>query len=556
MKLDPLNIRIMDVNNFIKTRGLQEVTSSFVHASSSNQFHPDGLFSETIFGPIASEERFKRHGYIKLNCRVFHPVAFQNLQSIKRFYVEIMAKRAYAIWDPEQADFIKAVEGDEGADTGYAFFLSHFNEIDFKKNRSLSRNDKINVLTKYKDKILIDKIIVIPAGIRDIKEEGDRVEKDSINSLYTSIMANAKNMLDGDDLDPICDNVHYTIQRKVLEVHDYLIDMFSGKTGFAEGKYGHRSIVNGTRNVITATSLESTDPSSPQYHKIDETKVPLFQCAKGFLPLVTHYIKTVFYSPIIGDTSDNVALIEPDTLKLTYVPIDPKDKDKLITSDGIMKTIDLFRDPEFRFKPVSATSTTDYGSKELYLYMLYDEGDKIYVFRDVVELKMTFERIGKPFDPSKVRPMSYAEMIYVATYVSSKGKYGTVTRYPVTDENSIYPAKTHLVTTAPSRIVQWVANIESEQSFELPEYPVLNGQFIDALTVHPSKLKGLQGDFDGDTVSWIPIYSREANEECEKYVNNISNFVMASGQPVTGCDDICNITMYALTAEPPKSGRQ
>lgn len=493
----PLNIQLMDIDQIIKERGLKEVTSVMVHSSSSSQFDPNGLFSEQIFGEIASPERHLRHGWIDLHCTVFNPIAFQNIQSIRRFYVEIMSGKAYAVWNKYERDFDKASEYEDGADTGFAFFLKHFHEINFKKNNSLKRNDKIDVLIRYKNQILINKMLVCPAAIRDMREEDGRVEKDSINSLYASLINNSKAMPPGSDNDPIYDTVHYAIQRKVLEIYEYLLNMFSGKTGFAEGKYGHRAIAQGTRNVITATSLESASPYSPQYHKVDESKIPLFQAAKGFSSLVVHYIKNIFYSPIVSDTADQVALIDPDTLGLTYVPISSKDKDLLLTSEGIMKTIDRFRDPEFRFRPVTAMSD---DGKKYYLYLLYDDGKKIFVFRDLAETKRWFEDSKIKWDQDKVRPMSYAEMLYVATYVSANGKYGTITRYPVTDENSIYPCRTHVVSTSPGRIVRWVTNLETGAGVDLPEYPMHGSSFIDAATLHPSKLKGLGADFDGNCV--------------------------------------------------------
>ena len=544
----PLNIELMDINKMIKERGILEVTSTLIHTSSSTEFHPDGLFSERIFGEIASPERHLRHGYINLRCRVFHPIVFQNLQSIKRFYVEIISGKSYAIWNKQEKDFERADEFDEGADTGFVFFLTHFPEIEFKKNASLKRNDKIDVIEKYKDRILIDKLIVIPAGIRDIKEDAGRQEKDSINSLYASVLNNARAMPDGADMDPIFNQVHYAIQRKVMEVYEYLLEMTTGKTGYFEGKYGARDVALGTRNVITATSLEATDPTSPQYHKVDETKVPLYQAAKGVQPLIVHYIRTVFYSPIITDSADNVPLIDPETLQLTYVTVDDKDKDAMITSEGILKTIDKFRDPEFRFRSVSARA----GGKPYYLYLVYDDKDKIYVFRNIFEFKQIFEELKKPFDPHKVRPLSYAEMLYVATYVSTKDKFGTITRYPVTDNNSIYPTRTHLISTSPARVVKWITHADTETGLQLPEYPVLSAKFVDALLLHPSKLKGLAADFDGDTVSWIPLLSNEVTKECEKYVHDKSNFIEPSGLPVTVCDDLCAITMYALTSNPKK----
>lgn len=482
-----LNISVMDVEKFIKERMCGEVTSTFIHVPSEpTKFDPNGLFSETIFGDIGTPERFTRHGYITLNCRVFHPLMFQNIRALKRSYIDIIAGKAFAIWDAANNEFINAGEDDEGADTGFAFFLKHFDKLDFKKNQSLKRNDKINVLTKYKDRIFIKHCIVIPAGIRDMKEDEGRVEKDSINSLYSSLINSARAMVPTGDLDPIYDVVHYAVQRKVNEIYEYLSNLVEGKRGFLQGKLGHRSIIGSTRNVITATSLEAVSPESPQYHRCDETKVPLFQTAKCFASLMVYQLKSLFYSSIIEQSSDSIPLIDPVTFKLVYTPIDPKDKDLLVTEEGIQKTIDRFRDVDFRRRPVVARS----DKRPYYLYLVYDDGDKIYIFRNLEEFKGSFEG---DFNPTKVRPLTYAEMLYTAAYFATIGKHVLCVRYPISDEQNIFPSKIHVMSTSPARVVTLATN-SGNGDIVLPEWPVTGAKFVDAVMIHPTKLRGLGAD--------------------------------------------------------------
>jgi len=541
----PLNIAIMDVEKFIKDHALKEVTSPLIHNSSSSDFHPEGLFSELIFAPVTSEERMTRHAFIRLNCKVLHPVIYQNLQAMKRFYVEIMAGREYAIWDKQEKDFIRSSETEEGADTGYSFFLKHFKEINFKKNQSLRREDKINIMIKYKDRALIEYCIVIPAGIRDMSEEEGRIEKGSINSLYTSLLSSTKAMPPFGNEDPLYDSVHFSIQRKVMEIYECLYNMVEGKKGFLQGKLAHRHIVGGTRNVITATNMEAPEPDSPQAHRPNEVKVPLYQAAKGFSSLVVYWMRLLFYSNVISQGSDSVSMIDPETNLLGYVPIDDKDKDLLLTSNGIQKTIDRFRDPDFRFRPVIVRSK----GKPYYLYLVYDDVKDIYIFRNLNEFKQDYKGT---FDPKKLHPLTYIEMMYIATYYASKGKYGLITRYPVTDQQSIFPSKTHLMSTAPARVVNFVTNASTGAGELLPEYPVMGATVEDVLKFHPSKRAGLTADYDGDTVSWNPIYGKEANEECEKYCNSPQNYILPSGKTQVGTDDLVAITVHALTANPPK----
>lgn len=502
----PFNISLLDVDKYIKEHGTKEVTSAFIKESSSNRFHPGGLFSELIFGQIASEERSLTSGFMSLNCSVFHPIIFQNIVSIKRLYGEIMAGTTYVKWNQDEGDFERAAENEEGADTGYTFFMKHFDNINFKSTASLRRSDKVEVVLKYKDTRLVDKIIVIPAGIRDVKDSTmGRMEKDSINSLYASLLANASAMPKGADKNPLFDTVHYIVQKKVNDIYEQLSTMVRGKGGFFEGKFYHRNIARGTRNVITASQMEAESPDSPQFHKVTETKVPLFQAAKAAANQLVYWYKSLFYDQILNNSSDNIPLINKDTLKLEYVPIDAKDKDRLLTADGIEKTIDRFRDPFNRFMPASAR-VANYGSKPTYyyLYMVYDIGSDVYIFRNVDEFKARMKDLGHEVDSTKIRALTNAEMLYIATYFALQGTHGFVTRYPVTDEQSIYPSETHLMTTSPSRQIKLRMNItvgDEEGSYVmLPEYPIIGRDFVDALMLHPTRLKSLTADFDGNCV--------------------------------------------------------
>ena len=96
----PFNIKVMDVDDFIQEVGARPVTSLAIHTPSSTEFHPDGLFSEEIFGMIGSEERLKTaFGYIELNTVILAPVIYRHLVKLSAFYEDIMAGKSYAIFD-------------------------------------------------------------------------------------------------------------------------------------------------------------------------------------------------------------------------------------------------------------------------------------------------------------------------------------------------------------------------------------------------------------------------------------------------------------------------
>src|SRR5574343_1376865 len=93
---NPFNVWILEADEYIRKNNIKEVTSPYIYQPSSTLLHPEGLFSEEIFGQIASVERYFRPGYIALNTKVFHPKLYLELIGLKKFYEDILTGTAYA----------------------------------------------------------------------------------------------------------------------------------------------------------------------------------------------------------------------------------------------------------------------------------------------------------------------------------------------------------------------------------------------------------------------------------------------------------------------------
>lgn len=490
----PVNIGLMNVDAFIDQHQCKQVTSLFIRESSSDEFHHDGLFSEDIFGQIGSSERLITFGFIDLRTTIIQPLIYGYLIRIKGLYGEIMAGKTYAIFDKTEMDFKSAGADEPGANTGYKFFIDHFNDIKLKKTESASQNDKVAVIEKYRKSCLIGRFLVLPAGLRDMKVDEGKPASDSINKLYSSLMnyCQAMPMNAQAANSDVFDSVRFAIQKKANEIYEFLFDMMEGKFGYFQRKYASRNLALGTRNVITPADMSGESPTDPSYLKCDEVKVPLFQAAKMFQPLVVYHVREIT-GEIITQFADQVALINPDNFKMEYQAITEDEKNLFITSEGIEKLISLFRDKEFRFNPVYINAE---NGKKYYLYLVYDDGQYIYNFRDIEAFRQMYAKIGL-FNPAKIHPMTYAELLYLATYITTVDKYAYVTRYPAIEIGSTVPCKVHLGTTAPSRKVTVSTLAFGEtRDFILPEYPVLGASFVDSTILHPSILKGLGADFD------------------------------------------------------------
>lgn len=498
MPLDPLNIWLMDVNAFIRENKCMPVTSVFIRETTTNEFKHDGLFSEDIFGQINTPDRLVRFGYIDLRTQVLHPLIYINIVKLKALYGEIMARKTYAVFNPETKEFERASEDTEDANTGYQFFMSHLYDLKFEKNQSLRHNEMVDVIERHQKLLTLFQCLVMPAGLRDLREDEGKPAADSINKLYSSLINYTLALPTTRTTSDIYDNVRFSIQKKLAEIYDYIFNMIEGKFGFFQRKYGSRNLALGTRNVVSTASMAALSPDDPQYLKMDEIKIPLFQACKMYTPLIIYNIRMLFLNEVFNITSDQVALIDPETNNLVYQPIDEDEKSRFLSSEGIEKMIDLFRDPEFRFTPVVVYNEEGKG---YYLYMVYDDNEVVYLTRSVSEVINKINQEIGVYDPQKLRPLTYAEMFYIAALRATSDKNSLITRYPAIEIGSEVPNRVHLISTNPARKVNLFSTMDDEFWIMMPEYPIINNTFVDSLIPHPQILAGLGMDFDGDSVT-------------------------------------------------------
>ena len=541
----PLNLNLLNIDEFIRLHDCKRVTSTFIYEPSSRILKNDGLFSEDIFGQLNSPERLIKFGYIELNCVIFHPVVYSTICTLKRLYGDILARKAYAKFDNEKGDFVACEDYEEDADTGFAFFMAHWNKVKLVKNASVSQNDKVDLIRNAGGAAFMSKCLVMPAQIRDVNPDSSRLEPDSINKLYLSLINYTNAMAPEEAESPIYDGIRFSIQKKVAEIYQYIFDMIEGKFGFFQRKYGSRALALGTRNVLSPALLNSKSPSDPTQLKIDEVGVPLFQGLKMAMPLIVYRTKQIFFSNIFSQSSDQVALIDPKTYNLVYKPITEDEKNKFISSEGIEKLVNLFRDREFRYKPLICKSNEEI----YYICAVYDIGNRIFLVRSITELKQILNDLHEIFDPSKLRPITYIEFFYISGWFATLGKYAEICRYPAEKLGNVMPCKIHLMSTTPSRTVL-LQYSENADPITLPEYPIMDVKFVDSIQVHASIEPGLNADHDGDTGSLNMVLSDEANEEIERYCDSPSRWINTTGGGQIGCLYLEPMPIYNLTRDP------
>lgn len=478
----PFNVEIMKLDSK-RLENIRPVTSLDYYERVNGDLHEDGLFSVAIFGRVGDEVRDKKFSYIDIKVEIFHPVIYETLVKLKALYRGILAGTQYAIFDKVEKDFIPSNELE--GQTGFAFFVQHFKDIQFKKNKSIIRDKRIELIEKYRDRALGNKILVMPAGLRDIEVDDTGQKKvGEINTAYRKILSIAKTISDNGHQNAALYNLpRHLLQMAFNEIYDTIEKMLRGKKGFVQHRWGRRRIYNGTRNVITAMDTSKNVLGDHLTPKFTDSIIGLYQCLKATQPIAIHGIRSK-YLPQIFTGGLNANLIEPSTLKRQMVQVDSTSYDKWMSVEGLEKVLTAFGEASTRHQPIKIDG--------YYLALIYAPKET-----KVFKVLNSIDDLPEGLDPKDVRPITYVEFLYLSTYSLLKDKIGLVTRYPVTGIGSIYPTTLYIKTTINGELRRelndsWAVDEDSEA---YPEFPIFNPPtYMDSFQIHSSRLARLGGD--------------------------------------------------------------
>lgn len=513
VKKQPFNISILNTNSpALKQLGRVKVTD--IWDTTTGELHPDGLYSNTTFGIKGSRDRNMRHGIIDLNTTVFHPKILQEIFLLKGFYKGILEGREFGVWDDKAKDIVKSniLEGQ----TGFSFFVECFKKIKFKRNKSVKRDLRIDLIEKFRDVVLMDKLVVLPAGIRELEGEiTDRPTEHDINKLYRGVVNSNYSIsaqFKGKE-NSVIDTPRWQIQRNVVDIFNMLEDMLSGKTGIVQSKYAARRITGSTRNTISSMDVSAPRLDDVTLPGIDTTQVGLHQYMKGCMPLVRYRLREGIAKDMIDNINGEVELVDVKTMTPVMSRLSQRQADKWSTDDGIESLINGYNQQLSRHKPVMVDGK--------YLSLIYRDDKHFKTLKDINDLP-------EKFDKSKVRGLTWAELFYITMAPVVSSTYAFVTRFPINSMNSIYHCKLHLRTTIVSSQLTQLGDDWQDTGTLYPCMPI-EGASIDTLIPHPSNLVLIGGDYDGDQCALSIIYSQEGTEEVRKKLETTSDYLDTAG---------------------------
>lgn len=532
----PFNLTLLDLTP-AKLQHLRPVKVLDSFDGTGVNFHPDGLFSTEIFGRVGDDMRNQRFSYIDIRVSIMHPILYRAIGDLKELYLGILAGNEYALFDEQEKDFVRsdAVNGK----TGYQFFISNWKKIQFTETKSDKRDHNIRLVKRFIENAMVNKVIVLPAGLRDMEVGPDgRPQEDEVNTLYRKLLAIANTVSDASIVHnpEVINNTRFNLQRTFNDIFATFEDMISGRRKLIQNRWTARRVFNGTRNVITAANTGVDYLGAPGGFQFNDTGIGLYQVMKALLPVTKYLVRNGFLSKVFIAADQPVKLIDKKTLKPVMVSLKSRVYDAWKTDEGIETIITSFAHEDNRHRYLEIEGH--------YLGLIYKGPDGTFkLLQDATELPE-----GR--DVKDVTPLTFAELLYCSLYREANKYPLYVTRYPVTGVGSIYPSKIFLYTT-----------IKAEQRRELGEnwdpmddthiayqFPVRESAFVNSLIPHSAKLVGLGADFDGDTCSANATYTDESLQEVDHFLQTAKAYLNTSGQFQASVNtDTVELVLHNLT---------
>lgn len=512
----PFNITLLDPGNNTWA-GMLPVQSMAMYSPGTGDFHPQGLYSDAIFGKKGEAKRDVTESFIPLKVPIYQPLYFKELSALKGLYREILMGKGFGVWNEEKKDFERSnmIEGV----TGYAAWMDKWKDLVFQQGASNKRKLRIMLLEKFRQKALTTNYLVIPAGMRDVEVDstGRPVEND-INAFYRKLLAASNTIGQAMALSnsPVMDAPRAQMTRAAESIYDHIMNIMSGKGGLLRAKFARRRVHGSTRNVISSPVLGSAVLGDNRQMDVMSTLFGVYQFVKGTEDYIIYELKHGPFRQFFEDLDRNPILVDPETLQPTMVDLKQKTRDKFGTRDGLVSFFNEFEDGNIRHRPLEIEGH--------YLSLVYDDGEVFKYFNDI-------SKLPEGFDERHVRPMSIGEFLYFhCKNVVPKTRF-FITRYPIADIGSIYGVRAQLKSTPNAKRLTWLSEDWQKTDEVWEEYPdVETGMpYFASMAVHPVALGPLQGDYDGDQLSATPILSDEGVEENDTLMYSKSSYLSPTG---------------------------
>lgn len=449
----------------------------------------DGLLSNEIFG-ITKDDRANKFAYIDLGDYFLNPLIYKKWSRMdsKVKYI-IYGLRRYKI--DSKGQFIE----DENGETGIRFLKDNIDKIKILQSDSRKRDVDIDLIMRNKDKIFINRMIVIPAYYRDINTSGDKhVGVGDLNKLYSQLLIFSKSIKETQDYGiEISDTIRARLQETLVNIYNWFINgSVNGETvgtGLSK-KEGiiKRAVMAKTTDLASRLIISAPEIRVERYTdlkvNLDYTAVPLASLCTNLLPFIIFHMRRILEKEL----PDGKFAIKNKKGELEYITL--KDPRIEFSDERLKKEINRFiRGFSNRFIPILIPN---------------EEGKKVYLkfkgYKRPIEDAIQNNTVG---DSNIVdRYITWCDLIYQSAVEAARGKHILATRYPMNDHFGQFPTKITVLSTK-----------DTEPMFIdgkfYDEYPKIrqedigkntSNKFQDTLQLCNLFLAGLEGDYKLDPI--------------------------------------------------------
>ena len=273
-------IKILDTDKFIRENKLiGPVVSPQFFMGKTYNFHPEGLFSEEIFGIEGSIERKQKLSWIELNCQIIHPVFYEIMQ--KRIFRKINE----LLSGDKNFDFDEngeLVETEDGPINGLTSFIDNIHKwkINESEDEDSDRNKVIQIFYDNikKGTFFIDKLLVISPDYREVSidlEKND-IMVNPMNDIYRSIIVLSNQLKSVSD--SIYNILCYRMQLLIRDLYELIKNKVSKKSGVI------RNLMLGKRVDFSARTVITPNPNL----KLGEVGLPFRIACSIFEPVLLY----------------------------------------------------------------------------------------------------------------------------------------------------------------------------------------------------------------------------------------------------------------------------
>lgn len=543
-----LEMELLDTEKFIKTNNVPEVTNP-VFFIRDNIPTPDGLLSNDLFG-ITKDDRGNIYGYVSLGDWFIHPLCYKIMCKMNGKIKEVVHGTSNFIVNSKGE-----LEENENGDNGILFLKKNWDLIKFKETDSKERDTNIRFLKNNKDKIFINKLIIIPAYYRDVNSNsGGYTGVGEINKLYSSLLVSVKALKESSEYGlSLASSTRGRVQEIILQIYNWFgagttIDgaptpaMLPSKTGLIRRTGLRKTIDYGSRLVLSAGNLRAEKVEDLPVN-LDYSAVPLSSICVNFFPFIMFHVRQFIEKQFSGEGL--FAYVDMKTKEIKYANVE--DYRIHFSDERIQKEINRFI----------------HGYSNRFISIEVPNKDNIPLHLSFKGNNVSLEEYTKNKDhigelPIVERNLTWCDVLYMAAEESIKDKTILITRFPIDTMYNQFPSKIRVSSTAITEPM--VIN----NTF-YPRYPKIrqsdigtdtSNKFIDTLVLCNAYLAAIGGDYDGDQVSIKGIFSEEANKELEDHMNSKLHYINLGANNIRTVGNECIQSLYSLTLTLPDNEKE